>query len=52
MLVVRIILLLDLGWGLQENLLSARFAIYFSRGTSRPRDRTWVSCIAGRFFTI
>ena len=23
-----------------------------SRGSSRPRDRTWVSCIAGRFFTI
>ena len=26
-------------------------AISFSRGTSRPRSRTWVSCIAGRFFT-
>ena len=24
----------------------------FSRGSSRPRDQTWVSCIAGRFFTI
>ena len=24
----------------------------FSRGSSRPRDRTWVSCITGRFFTI
>ena len=23
-----------------------------SRGSSRPRDETWVSCIAGRFFTI
>ena len=23
----------------------------FSRGSSRPRDRTGVSCIAGRFFT-
>ena len=23
----------------------------FSRGFSQPRDRTWVSCIAGRFFT-
>ena len=23
-----------------------------SRGSSRPRDRTQVSCIAGRFFTI
>ena len=27
-------------------------AISFSGGSSRPRDRTWVSCIAGRFFTI
>ena len=24
----------------------------FCRGSSRPRDQTWVSCIAGRFFTI
>ena len=27
-------------------------AIFFSRRSSWPRDRTWVSCIAGRFFTI
>ena len=27
-------------------------AISFSRGSSRPRDQTWVSCIAGGFFTI
>ena len=27
-------------------------AISFSRGSSRPRDRTWVSCTAGRFVTI
>ena len=26
-------------------------AISFSRGSSRPRDQIWVSCIAGRFFT-
>ena len=26
-------------------------AISFSRGSSRPRDRTCVSCLAGRFFT-
>ena len=26
--------------------------IPFSRESSQPRDRTWVSCIAGRFFTI
>ena len=27
-------------------------AVFFSRGSSRPRDRTWVSCIAGRHFTV
>ena len=27
-------------------------AIPFSRGSPQPRDRTLVSCIAGRFFTI
>ena len=27
-------------------------AISFSRGSSRLRDQTWVSCIAGRFFTV
>ena len=27
-------------------------AITFSRRSSQPRDRTWDSCIAGRFFTI
>ena len=27
-------------------------SISFSRGSSWPRDRTWVSCIAGRLFTI
>ena len=27
-------------------------AISFSRGSSRPRNRTWVSCIAGRCFTL
>ena len=26
-------------------------AIPFSRGFSLPRDRIWVSCIAGGFFT-
>ena len=29
-----------------------RIAISFSRGSSQPRDRTWVSCSTGRFFTI
>ena len=27
-------------------------AIPFSRGSSQSRDGTWVSCIAGRFFTV
>ena len=27
-------------------------AIPFSSGSSRPKDWTWVSCIAGRFFTV
>ena len=27
-------------------------AISFSRGSSGPRDQTWVSCIVGRVFTV
>ena len=27
-------------------------AIPFSRGSSQPKGQTWVSCIAGRFFTV
>ena len=27
-------------------------SIPFSRGSSPPRDQTWVSCTAGRFFTV
>ena len=27
-------------------------ATFFSRGSSWSRDQTWVSCLAGRFFTI
>ena len=38
-----------------HEILQARIlewvAISFSRGSSRPRDRTQVSCIAGGFFT-
>ena len=26
-------------------------AVPFFRGSSQPRDRTWVYCISGRFFT-
>ena len=39
-----------------HGILQARIlkwaAIPFSRGPSQPNDRTWVSCTAGRFFTI
>ena len=39
-----------------HGILQARIlkwvVVPFSRGSSQPRDRTWVSCIAGRFFTI
>ena len=39
-----------------HGILQARIlewvAIPFSRGSSLPRDQTWVSCTPGRFFTI
>ena len=39
-----------------QGILQARIlewvAIPFSRGTSKLRDRTLVSCLAGRFFTV
>ena len=39
-----------------HEILQARIlewvAISFSRGSSQPRNQTWVSCMAGRFFTI
>ena len=39
-----------------HGILQARMlewiAIPFSRGSSQLRDQNWVSCIAGRFFTI
>ena len=39
-----------------HGILQARIlewvAILFSRGSSQPRDRTQVSLIAGRFFTV
>ena len=41
---------------LSMGILQARMlewvAIFFSRGSSAPRDQTWVSCIAGRCFPI
>ena len=36
---------------LQERILEW-VAIPFSRGSSQPRDRTWASNTAGRFFTV
>ena len=27
-------------------------AVHFSRGSSTPRNRTWISCIAGGFFVV
>ena len=38
-------------WILQARILEW-LTIPFSRGSSWPRDRTQVSCTAGRFFTI
>ena len=39
-----------------QGILQARIlgwiAIPFSKGSSRSRDGTWVSCIAGRFFIV
>ena len=39
-----------------HGILQARIlewvSIPFSRGSSPPRDRIWVSCTKGRFFTI
>ena len=36
---------------LQARILGC-FAMPFSRGSSQPRDRTYVSCFTGRYFTI
>ena len=38
--------------GILEARLLEWVAIRFSRGSSWPRDRTWVSCIARKYFTI
>jgi len=40
-----------MGFSRQEYWSGLPF-IPFSRGSSQPRDQTWVSHIAGRFFTI
>ena len=38
--------------GIFQARLLERVTFSFSRGSSQPRDGTWVSCIAGRFFAI
>ena len=37
--------------GILQARILKRVAISFSRGSTQPRDWTWVSCVAGRFFT-
>ena len=38
--------------GILQARILERVAISFSRGSSPPRDQTWVSYLAGKFFTI
>ena len=38
--------------GIFQARVLERIAISFSRGSSRPRNQTWVSRIAGRRFTV
>jgi len=38
--------------GILQARILAWIAIPFFKGSSWPRDRMWVSCIAGRFFTV
>ena len=38
--------------GILQARILERVAMPFSRGSSWPRNQTWVFCIAGRFFTI
>ena len=37
--------------GILQARILEQIAFPFSRGSSQPRNQTWVSCIAGRFFT-
>ena len=34
--------------GILQGRILQRVAIFFSKGSSRPRNQTWVSCIVGR----
>ena len=38
--------------GILQTRILEWVAISFSRGLSQPRDRIWVSCIAGGSFTV
>ena len=38
--------------GISQARILEGVAVPFSRGSTWPRDQTWVSCIAGRFFTV
>ena len=38
--------------GILQARVLERVAISFSRGSSQPRDRTWVSHVAGRRFSL
>ena len=38
--------------GILQSRILEWVAIPFSRGSSQPRNQTWVSCVAGRFFTV
>ena len=38
--------------GIFQAIVLEWIAISYSRGSSRPRDRTWVSCIVDRCFTV
>ena len=37
--------------GISQARILEWVAVSFSRGSSQPRDQTWVSCIVGKFFT-
>jgi len=40
------------GYGILQARILVWVSVPFSRGSSQPRDRTQVSRIAGRFFTV
>ena len=38
--------------GILQAIILEWVAIFFSAGSSLPRDRTWVFCIAGELFSV